>query len=157
MKRIIFTLCISNSLIHFSFQAAMMNQSSKIPINKIQGLIEMAVQEQLSWQLLAPVLDELTPTIAISKQVIKILLTELETLQSRFKKNQVVCCSNCEKSTPATQDEETENQIQEKDEIDWTNGVVEIDQADDDKESKEPNSATRYIPIEELKEKQRKS
>ena len=110
-----------------------MNQSIKMPIDKIQGFIEMAVQEQLSWQTLATVLEELTvtPTIAISKQVIKILLTELETLQSKTKNNKVVSCSNCEQSTPGAQDEDTENQIQEKDEIDWTNGVVEIDQADE--------------------------
>ena len=121
----------ANTPIHFSFQLAMMNQNNKIPIDKIQSFIEMAVQEQLSWQTLAPVLDELTPTVAISKQVIKILLTELETLQSKTKNNKVVSCSNCEQSSPVIQIDETENQIQEKDEFDWTNEVIETDQEDE--------------------------
>ena len=120
-----------------------MNQSNKIPIDKIHGLIEMAVQEQLSWQTMASVLDELTSTIAISKQVIKILVTELESLQSKLKKNPVVSCSNCEKSTQIMQDKETENQIKikEKDGIDWTNDIVESYQADEIFDTKAVNDS----------------
>ena len=126
----------------------MMNQINKIPIDKIQGLIDLAVQEQLSWQLLAPVLDELTPTIAISKQVIKILLTELETLQLKVNKNLVLSCSNCDKSTPATQDEETECQIQYRDQMDWEIAVNESDEADEIND-KETQSFKDSVPDEE--------
>ena len=103
----------------------------------------MAVQEQLSWQTMASVLDELTYTIAMSKQVIKILVTELESLQSKLKKNPVVSCSNCEKSTQIMQDKETENQIKikEKDGIDWTNDIVESYQADEIFETKAVNDS----------------
>ena len=66
-----------------------MMETIDIPNQNIQALIRMAINEELSWLTLASVLDELIPTIAISKQVIKILLTELETLQTKLKTIQV--------------------------------------------------------------------
>ena len=66
-----------------------MKQSDEIPVDKIQSFIEMAFKEQLTWVTLASIMDDLTPTFAISKQVIKILLTELEALQTKLKTIQV--------------------------------------------------------------------
>ena len=99
-----------------------MMETIEIPNQNIQGLIKMAINEQLPWLTLASVLDELTPTITISKQIIKILLKELENLQSKLKEYQVKTGTKYEQLTPM---------IRIRDEINFTNDVIEIDQADE--------------------------
>ena len=106
-------------------------ETHEIPNQNFHGLIEMAIKDQLSWLTLASVVDELTPTIAISKQVIKILVKELENLQSKLKQYQVKASSTSEKLTFMVQNEETKIEI--KDKIDnYSNDIIEIDQTDDE-------------------------
>ena len=117
-----------------------MMENNEIPNQNIQGLIEMAIKEQLSWLTLASVLNELTPTITISKQIIKILLKELENSQSNLKEHIVEGSLKCEKSTLVMQNEETDIQFPDEDKLDFVNDV-EIDQTDEtfqneDKDSK---------------------
>ena len=107
-----------------------MMETIEIPNQNIQGLIKMAIKEQLPWLTLASVLDELTPTIAISKQVIKILLKELETIQTKLKEHQDEDDSITEVDS-VTQNEESKIQFPDEDKVDCTNDVIEIDQADE--------------------------
>ena len=110
-----------------------MLETIEIPNQNIQGLIKMAIKEQLSWLTLASVLDELATTFAISKQVIKILVTELETLQTTLKKAQVDGVSISEQETSITQNEERKILFPEEDKIDCTNDVLEIDETFENK------------------------
>ena len=48
---------------------------------KIKFLIEMALQGEISWHALDPVINRLTPTLEKSRQIIKILLKEFESHQ----------------------------------------------------------------------------
>ena len=48
--------------------------------SRIEGVIIMALKREISWKMLDSILDELTPTLDKSKQVIKILLKELQIL-----------------------------------------------------------------------------
>ena len=50
--------------------------------SRLEGVITMALKNEISWKMLDLLLEELTPTLEKSKQVIKILLKELEKLLS---------------------------------------------------------------------------
>ena len=54
--------------------------------SRVEGVIVMALKNEISWQMLDLLLEELTPTLEKSKQVIKILLKELHALSSSFQK-----------------------------------------------------------------------
>ena len=54
---------------------------------KIKFLIEMALQGEISWHALDPVINRLTPTLEKSRQIIRILLKEFET-------HQLICIMN---------------------------------------------------------------
>ena len=56
--------------------------------SKIKLLVNMALKGEISWINLTSLMDDLTPTLKKSKKVNKILLKELETLQSKFKQKQ---------------------------------------------------------------------
>ena len=116
-----------------------MLETIEIPNQNIQGLIKMAINEQLPWLTLASVLDELTPTIAISKQVIKILLKELETIQTKLKEHQDEDESKMEVNS-VSQNEESKMQFPDEDKIDFTNDVIEIDHADETFENEDEDS-----------------
>ena len=49
---------------------------------KIKCLIEMALKGEISWFNLGLLIDGLTPTLARSREIIRILLKELENYQS---------------------------------------------------------------------------
>lgn len=53
--------------------------------SKIKLLVNMALKGEISWINLTSLMDDLTPTLKKSKKVNKILLKELETLQSKLK------------------------------------------------------------------------
>ena len=53
---------------------------------RVEGVITMALNNEISWKMLDLLLEELTPTLKKSKQVIKILLKELQALSSSFQK-----------------------------------------------------------------------
>ena len=57
-------------------------------VSKIKLFINMALKGEISWINLTLLMDDLTPTLKKSKKVNKILLKELETLQSKFKEKQ---------------------------------------------------------------------
>ena len=48
--------------------------------------VRMALQDSLAWKSLAMILKDLSPTLDETREVISILLTELEALQSTLKK-----------------------------------------------------------------------
>ena len=48
-------------------------------------LIRLATHDKMSWKTLEMLLEDLIPTLAKSKQVIKLLIQELQTLHSRLK------------------------------------------------------------------------
>ena len=52
---------------------------------KIDSIIDMTLRKKIPWTTLAIMLNELTPTLEISKQVIKVLLHNLETLSNKQK------------------------------------------------------------------------
>ena len=52
--------------------------------SRVEGVIVMALNNEISWKMLDLLLEELTPTMEKSKQVIKILLKELQALSSSF-------------------------------------------------------------------------
>ena len=56
--------------------------------SKIKLLVNMALKGEISWINLTSLMDDLTPTLKKSKKVNKILLKELETLQSKLKEKQ---------------------------------------------------------------------
>ena len=51
--------------------------------NKIICLIEMALKSEINWQTLHSAINGLAPTLEKSRQIIRILLEELETHQSK--------------------------------------------------------------------------
>ena len=51
---------------------------------KIGCLIDMALKNEISWKMLESLLDQVTSTLEKSKEVIKILLKELRSLQSPY-------------------------------------------------------------------------
>ena len=53
-------------------------------------MIVMALKNEISWKMLDSILEELTPTLDKSKQVIKMLLKELQALQSSLQKMKAV-------------------------------------------------------------------
>ena len=63
--------------------------------SRIEGVIIMALKNEISWKMLDSFMEELTPTLDKSKQVIKILVKELQALQSSFQKMKTEC--NCQK------------------------------------------------------------
>ena len=75
--------------------------------SRIETVIVMALKNEISWKMLDSLLEELTPTIEKSKQVIKILLNELQTLQLSFQK--IKCnCHKMIKSADTSKDSEQE-------------------------------------------------
>ena len=62
---------------------------------RIEGVIIMALKNEISWKMLDFILEELTPTLNKSKQVIKMLLKELQALQSSIQKMKAGC--DCQK------------------------------------------------------------
>ena len=51
--------------------------------NKIICLIEMALKSEITWQTLHSAINALAPTLEKSRQIIRILLEEFETHQSK--------------------------------------------------------------------------
>ena len=51
--------------------------------------IDQALQNNISWETLAFLLDELTPTLAKSKELVKILLKQLQQFHKNFQENQI--------------------------------------------------------------------
>ena len=47
-------------------------------------IIQMALEHKFSWSTLALMLDEMTPTLKHSKQLVKVLLEELQNLQDKY-------------------------------------------------------------------------
>ena len=47
-------------------------------------LIELASQNKISWEVLFSYLENWTPTIQKSKEVVRVLLLELQTLQTKL-------------------------------------------------------------------------
>ena len=47
-------------------------------------IIQMALEHKFSWSTLALMLDEMTPTLKHSKQLVKVLLNELQNLQDKY-------------------------------------------------------------------------
>ena len=54
--------------------------------SRIETVIVMALKNEISWKMLDSLMEELTPTLEKSKQVIKVLLKEVQSLQSSFQK-----------------------------------------------------------------------
>ena len=52
--------------------------------SRIEGVIIMALKSEISWKMLDFILEELTPTNDKSKQVIKILLKEMQVLHTKL-------------------------------------------------------------------------
>ena len=59
------------------------NDTENIKID-FKYYISSALQNKITWEALDHFLDDLTPTLASSKHVIKVLLKELQKLQSEF-------------------------------------------------------------------------
>ena len=59
--------------------------------SRIETVIVMALKNEISWKMLDLFLEELTPTFDKSKQVIKILVKELQALQSSLQKMKAEC------------------------------------------------------------------
>ena len=58
----------------------------------VSNLICLAMKKEISWSILSSLLDEMSSTLVKSKQVIKILLKELENLNvnlSKYKERNV--------------------------------------------------------------------
>ena len=51
--------------------------------------IDQALQNNISWETLAFLLDELTPTLAKSKELVKILLKLLQQFHKNFQEKQI--------------------------------------------------------------------
>ena len=45
--------------------------------------IQMALENKFHWTTLALILDQMTPTLSQSKELVKVLLSELQTLQEK--------------------------------------------------------------------------
>ena len=71
---------------------------------RIEGVIIMALKSEISWKMLDFILEELTPTLDKSKQVIKILLKEMQALQSSFQKIKSEC--DCQKMIESADSEQ---------------------------------------------------
>ena len=77
--------------------------------SRIETVIVMALKNEISWKMLDSILDELTPTLDKSKQVIKLLLKEMQALQSSFQKMKAECdCQKMIESADAVKDSEQE-------------------------------------------------
>ena len=57
--------------------------------------LKMALENNFSWTTLASMLDEMTPTLSKTKQLVKVLLQELQKLQ---KENQGIVQNKCQPS-----------------------------------------------------------
>ena len=55
-----------------------MTEVDNMDYEKVNYFIEMVIKKEFSWATLSIILDEMTPTLKRSKQVIKILLQILE-------------------------------------------------------------------------------
>ena len=61
-----------------------MSESSSIsPSTKIKCLIDMALNNEISWLTLNSLIDNLAPTLEKSREIIKIILNEFQIYQSK--------------------------------------------------------------------------
>ena len=51
--------------------------------------LDQALQNNISWETLEALLDELTPTLAKSKELVKILLKQLQQFHKNFQEKQI--------------------------------------------------------------------
>ena len=69
----------------FSFES--MKKSNDV-MKKCQAYfkssIQMALENKFPWTTLALMLDQMTPTLNQSKELVKVLLSELQTLQEKY-------------------------------------------------------------------------
>ena len=73
--------------------------------SRIETVMVMALKNEISWKMLDAILEELTPTLDKSKQVIKALLKELRALNSSFQNMKAGCdCQNKIESADNTKD-----------------------------------------------------
>ena len=93
-----------------------MNEFRKVDF---RYFITFALQNKITWEVLDHFLNDLTPTLATSKQVIKVLLKELEKLQTELQKvqtertnNEVDFSGNSEDSNSTRIDQTFSVQIQ---------------------------------------------
>ena len=63
-----------------------MEESKSTKLN-FRYFIRMALQRKISWETLLVFLDDLTPTLAQSKQAIEVLVKELQALQTKLQVN----------------------------------------------------------------------
>ena len=76
-------------------------------ISRIEGVIVMALKNEISWKMLDSFMEELTPNFDKSKIVIKVLLKELKALQSSLQKMKAECdCHKMIESVDAAKDSE---------------------------------------------------
>ena len=80
--------------------------------SRIEVVIMMALKNEISWKVLNLILEELTPTLDKSKQVVKILFKELQTLQSSFQKVKAQCV--CHKTIESYDENVTESKKSEE-------------------------------------------
>ena len=79
----------------------------------IEAVILMSLKNEISWKMLDLFLEELTPTLDKSKQVIKILVKELQALQSSIQKMKAECdCHKMIGTADTTKDSEQEYNTQ---------------------------------------------
>ena len=79
----------------------------------IEAVILMSLKNEISWKMLDLFLEELTPTLDKSKQVIKILVKELQALQSSLQKMKAECdCHKMIGTADTTKDSEQEYNTQ---------------------------------------------
>ena len=84
------------------------NQGNKSAL-KVRFLISMALNGDISWANLIPLMDDLTPTLEKSKKVNEILLKELETLHSKFNDRQLIPTEGIVQTEPKFFDIEDSN------------------------------------------------
>ena len=94
------------------------NSNENIKIN-FRYFITSALQNKITWEFLDNFLNDVTPNLATSKQVIKVLLKELEKLQTELQKvqtertnNEVDFSGNSEDSNSTRIDQTFSVQIQ---------------------------------------------
>ena len=83
--------------------------------SRIETVIIMALKNEISWKMLVSFMEELTPTLEKSKQVMKILLKEVQALQSSLQKMKAAC--DCHKTIKSADENLIENEKFENDTI----------------------------------------
>ena len=92
-----------------------MSESSSIsPSTKIKCLIDMALNNEISWLTLNSLIDNLAPTFERSKEVIKIILKEFQEFQCK----QYKTGDPGEKVESLIPNEEQEHQLTSRDNLD---------------------------------------